>query len=252
MGLTKPQLADDFARLGLQTGDIVLVHSSLSSMGYVEGGADTVIDALLSVIGSDGTLMVPTLTGKETDSPDSPPVFDVRNTPCWTGIIPETVRKRPEAKRSLHPTHSVAAIGAHAAEITRGHENGDSPCDAWSPYFSNHKLNGYILLLGVDQESDTTVHCCEEIAGVPYHLQADVTEVPITDSDGSTIVVRNRLHDWHKPPTDFNRFEPIFRDAGVMTVGKVGDATARLIRAKDMVEFAVEMLRNDPLFLVTS
>src|SRR5215213_5257896 len=90
--------------LGLPSGCKVLVHSAMSSFGHVEGGADTVIDALLSVVGSQGTVMAPTLTGNEYLSPDNPPTFDPVNTPCWTGRVPETMRKRSNALRSLHPT----------------------------------------------------------------------------------------------------------------------------------------------------
>jgi len=87
----------------------VLVHSSLSSLGCVEGGADAVIDALLDVLGPGGTLVVPTLTGTESLSAENPPRYDPDATPCWTGRVPETLRRRPGAMRSLHPTHSVAA-----------------------------------------------------------------------------------------------------------------------------------------------
>ena len=92
--ITKEIIINGLKELGLKQGDTVLVHSSLSSFGYVDGGADTVIDALLETVGKEGTVLVPTLTGSEHLSAENPPVFDVRNTPCWTGKIPETFRKR--------------------------------------------------------------------------------------------------------------------------------------------------------------
>lgn len=250
MNLTQKDIESGFRNLGLSEGDTVLVHSSLSSFGYVEGGAEAVINALLYVVGKDGTVMVPTLTGKPTDSRENPPVFDVRSTPCWTGKIPETFRQLPAARRSLHPTHSIAAIGAKSIELTTGHETGQSPCDVKSPYYKNAIWNGYIMLIGVDQESNTTVHCCEEIAGVPCHLQKEVADILITGYDGESILVRNRLHDWEKPPTDFNKFDDIFRDKNVMKLGAVGNSTIRLIKAKDMLDVAVDILRKNPLFLL--
>lgn len=243
-------LVEDFRKLGLKNGDIVLVHSSLKSLGYVEGGADCVISSILDTAGEKGTLVVPVLTGKREDSQGQPPVFDVRTTPCWTGRIPETVRNMPEAKRSLHPTHSVAAIGYDTDYITAGHENSSSPCDQNSPYWKIAQKGGYIMLIGVDQESNTTIHCCEEIAGVPYHLQKEITEAWITGYDGGRILVKNRLHDWEKPETDFNKLDGLFREKGIMTVGKVGEAIVRLIDARKMLDFTVELLKKEPEFLI--
>ena len=134
MELTKEDIKRGLKKLGLKKGDLVLVHSSLSSFGYVVGGANTMIDALLETVGHKGTVVVPTLTGSEKLSVNNPPVFDPENTLCWTGKIPETFRKRKEAIRSLHPTHSVAAIGAMAKELLRDHEKSITPCGESSPY----------------------------------------------------------------------------------------------------------------------
>lgn len=248
--LYRKDIVQGFKNLGLREGDIVLVHSSLRSFGYVDGGAETVIDSLLEAVGESGTVMVPTLTGKSTDGKENPPEFDVRTTPCWTGKIPETFRQRPEARRSLHPTHSVSAIGAGRDELLKGHESGTSPCDRFSPYYKNALSGGYVMLIGVDQESNTTIHCCEEVAGVPYHLQKEVTETSIKGYNGEEILVRNRLHDWNKPPTDFNKFDGVFEKHGIMKTGKIGNSTIRLIDAKAMVELAVDMLTKNPYYLL--
>ncbi|HEX2185190.1 MAG TPA: AAC(3) family N-acetyltransferase [Chloroflexota bacterium] len=167
--MARPRLAGDLSGLGLRAGDTVLVHASLSRLGHVVGGAEAVIDTLLDVVGAAGTVLFPTLTGSEHDGLDRPPGMDVRVTPCWTGRIPETARQRPGAQRSLHPTHSVAALGAAAEAYARGHEGGASPCDEQSPYSRLIGEAGLILLLGgVTQQSNTTLHCLEELAGVPY------------------------------------------------------------------------------------
>lgn len=235
---------------GIKSGDTVLVHSSLRSFGFVEGGADTVIQAFLDVLGEEGTLVLPELTGKYTDSPACPPVFDVLESACWTGRIPETGRKNPKARRSLHPTHSVSAIGGRRDELVSGHENGRSPCDEMSPYYKNCNWKGYILLIGVDQESNTTIHCCEEIAGVPYHLQKEITEVEITGYDKEKLIVRNYLHDWYKPATDFMHLDPFLEEKGIMRKIKIGASNIRLIDAAGMLEETVSLLRKDPMFLV--
>jgi aminoglycoside 3-N-acetyltransferase len=235
---------------GLKQGDTILVHSSLKSFGYIDGGAHTVIKSLMDTIGDEGTLIVPTLTGRREDSAACPPVFDVLSTKCWTGIIPETVRNMDASKRSLHPTHSAAAIGYRKDYITSGHEESKSPCDVRSPYYKNAVLRGYIMLAGVDQESNTSIHSCEEIAGVPYHLQKEVLEMAITGYDEERKTVTNRLHNWEKPATDFNKLEELFVKNGIMKKFMVGNSLIRLINAYNMFEFTINLLNDNPYYLL--
>jgi len=97
-----------------------------------EGGADAVIDALLDAVGSGGTVSVPTHTFRDVNARQ--PVFDYRTTPCCVGRVPETFRRRPDALRSLHPTHSCAAIGPRSEELLRDHEVDVTSCGGRSPY----------------------------------------------------------------------------------------------------------------------
>ncbi|MDF2987961.1 MAG: family N-acetyltransferase [Eubacterium sp.] len=236
--------------LGVKRGDMLIVHSSLKSLGYMEGGAQGVINSILEIIGPEGTLIVPTLTGKREDSSKCPPVFNVLETPCWTGIIPETVRKLKGAKRSLHPTHSVSAIGRETDYITCGHQFTRSPCDMGSPYFLNAINNGYILLIGVDQESNTSIHSCEELAQVPYHLQKEITEAYVTGYDGEKIKIENRLHCWEKPETDFNKLDNLYMETGIMRMKQIGNAQVRYIDAGKMFTFTIDLLKKNKQFLV--
>ncbi len=243
------RLAGDLRDIGLVDGDIVLVHSSLSRLGYVEGGANTVVDALLQAVAPGGTGLFPTLTGSEQDGPKCPPRMDARTTPGWTGRIPETARIRPDARRSLHPTHSVVALGAHARRYVLGHERSCTPCDEQSPYYRLIDERGKILLLGVSQQSNTTLHCLEELAGVPYHLQAETTDGVVIDADGSAHIVRNRLHLW-RWERDFDRIDGPLVAANAMRIGRVGLAEARLIQADRLADVILPLLRNEPLYLL--
>jgi aminoglycoside 3-N-acetyltransferase len=135
--VSKEDIEVALRELGLKKGEIVGVHSSLSSFGYVEGGADTVIDALIEVVGREGTIVMPThstnlvkvkLAPKEVAAGASwlyqilP--YNHKETPCSTGVIPETFRKRKGVMRSLHSVFSVAATGPKAKEIVEaGSEN---------------------------------------------------------------------------------------------------------------------------------
>jgi aminoglycoside 3-N-acetyltransferase len=247
--LTKQDIIAGLQALGLGTGHRVLVHSSLSSFGHVERGADTVIDALLETVGSSGTVLVPTLTGSESLSPENPPVFDPVNKPCWTGRIPETFRQRPNAIRSLHPTHSVAAIGADAHALTADHIDSLTPCDHLSPYAKLAQSdNGYILLIGVNHQSNTTMHHVEELVGVAYHMQPGLARARIL-VDGQEIVRHIMLHAYGSP-RNFNIMEPLYLERGIQRSGQIGQATLRLIHARRMVEITAQALRANHRLLL--
>jgi aminoglycoside 3-N-acetyltransferase len=247
--ITQTQLREGFAALGVPQGGKVLVHSSLRSLGQVEGGADAVIDSLLAVLGPAGTLLVPTLTGSEELSPQKPPIFDPARTPTWTGIIPETLRRRPAAIRSLHPTHSAAAIGADAAMLLGGHARSVTPCDEWSPYGElARREDGYILLIGVTHSSNTTFHHVEEVGGLPYHMQpgfAAATEIV----DGAARTRHIMLHRYG-PARNFDVIEPFFLEQGIQRTGSVGEATVRLVHAPRMVRAALRAVAADPTILL--
>lgn len=249
---TRERLVRDFRALGLRDGDVVLVHSSLSGLGWVEGGAETVIDTLVDAVGPTGAVLFPTLTGTEEDGPAQPPVTELATTPCWTGRIPETARRRPEAVRSVHPTHSVSAIGARAADFATGHESSHTPCDAHSPYVRLMEEGGKLLLLGgVTHESNTSLHALEEMADVPYHLQDEETDGVVILPDGQRVVVRNRLHLW-RWEREFSKVGPYLEQAGASVSGPVGQSTSNLVSASGLRDVVLPLLREDPLFLLSA
>lgn len=247
--LTGSDLITQLTELGLQAGQQVLLHSSLSSLGNVIGGADTVIDALLEVLGPEGTLVVPTLTGHKDIGPGADVMFDVAATPSWTGRIPETLRQRDGAIRSLHPTHSVAAWGSAAESLTRGHEETLSPCGIGSPYVKlASRLTGKILLLGVGHNSNTTLHSVEELAGVTYHLQDTPTRAIIRSAGRE--LVRTFWPHAYGTPRRFPMIEPLLIERGAETTGPVGSSLARLVSAEALIEIGCAVLRIDPEFLI--
>ncbi len=246
--ITSSDIANGLKAGGLRSGSQVLVHSSLSSFGHIEGGADAVIDALLEVVGNTGTILVPTLTGSERLSPKNPPIFDPVNSACWTGNIPETFRKRPNAIRSLHPTHSAAAIGADASELTQDHWYSVTPCDEYSPYGKlAQRATGFVLLIGVDYESSTLFHHVEERVGAHYHMQPEFAKAKII-VNGETIERHYMLH-LYGPTRNFNVMEDIFIERGIQKMFKIGDSTLRLIKAAEMVNLTVRCLTANPNIL---
>ena len=247
--MTRNDIAEGARALGAGPGDVVLMHSSLSSFGEVEGGADSVIDGVLDVLGSEGTLLVPTLTGHDKLSPANPPRFDLRTQPCWTGLIPETLRQRAGAIRSTHPTHSCAAIGARAEELTRGHYKSPTPCGPTSPYFRVALAGGYIAMVGCALDVCTTFHTVEEIANLPYVCQPEVAHGSCIDRQGNRVETPCRLHSYDGPQRDFPVMEPVLLEAGLMRIGVIGDAEVHLVNAMGLIETALDKLRFDPLHL---
>ena len=133
---TVASLSADLRTLGLAAGDVVILHASARSVGFVIGGPQAIAQAVLDVLGPEGTLVVPTHTPENTDPAgwQNPPVpeswwpairgqapgFDPVRTPAsrWMGIVAETVRNWPGAVRSDHPQVSFAAVGRQAREVT--------------------------------------------------------------------------------------------------------------------------------------
>ncbi|HWV25137.1 MAG TPA: AAC(3) family N-acetyltransferase [Thermomicrobiales bacterium] len=250
-GISREEIAVGLRHLGLGAGDVVLVHSAMSRLGWVEGGAEAVIGALLDTVSPGGTVLFPTLTGTERDGPEHPPVMDVRTSSCWTGRIPQIALACPGAVRSLHPTHSVTAIGARAGEYTAGHERVTTPCGPGSPYVRLMERGGKILLLGgVTQESNTSLHAMEELADVPYHLQPDITIGFAIDAQGGRHEVANRLHLWGWE-RDFRKVQPILERHDAARSLPIGASSSTLIDAGAMRDTLMPLMRDAPLFLLS-
>ena len=144
---TMKTLVDNLHALGVREDGVLLVHASMRSLGKVEGGAETVILALLHALGKHGTLLFPALS-YETVSPETP-YFDVRKTPACVGALPEYFRQREGSLRSIHPTHSVCGVGMQALDILRGHEKDTTPCGTNSPFHKLPQHKGQIPVPGL-------------------------------------------------------------------------------------------------------
>lgn len=260
--VTQRDIEEGLRRVGLQMGDCVLVHSSLSRFGYVEGGLDTVIDALIHMLGPDGTLIMSAITAStkfviecirasnEDRTADVKP-FDVENMRTWAGKIPESFRKRPGVSRSLHPTHSVSAYGKLAEKMCSGHENAPGPCGKHTPYMRLAEIErGFVLLLGVNHQSNTTIHGIEEIGNLEYALYPRWCRIPIVTPTGMR-EAHTRVHIPYLG-RNLNALETAYIDGKAQTVTVIGDSCIRLVNVKRMTEISLDALKKDPwLFLTT-
>lgn len=249
MDITMAEIVNDLRRLGINPGDTLIVHSSLKSLGRVEGGADTVIDALLAALRPGGTLLMPSFQhGSEFFLLDRGCCFDVRSSPSECGIITETFRKRSGVLRSLSPTHCVAGCGPLAEHLLAKHAQCRISTGHGSPFHHLAEAGGKILLLGVTHASNTSLHYVENINGAPTICRKEYYPVVI-DRDGVKITVPTLPH-MPGLPRNYARVEPLLLQAGVQINGRIGQAEARLILAGAMAALIGAHIRNAPLFLI--
>ena len=257
---TVKSLQADFEALGIEKGMVLLVHSSLSAMGWVCGGAVAVIIALQEVLGETGTLVMPTHSTDLSDpsqwkNPPVPeswwetiretmPAYDPDLTPTRSmGKIAETFRKQKSVLRSGHPQSSFCARGPEASYIVNNHALAYDMGEQ-SPLARIYDLDGSILLLGVGHSSNTSIHLAEYRADFP--TKRIVQEgAPISQTGSRTWAT---FEDIDVDDSDFDRIGEDFlrSDAGkVVRHGKVGIADSQLMPQRAVVDFAVNWLQKN-------
>jgi aminoglycoside 3-N-acetyltransferase len=248
---TSKEIVESLVEVGVRRGGLLFVHSSLSAIGEVDGGADTVVVALLDALGPEGTLVVPTFTyADQHDYPESIDpkwVFDPATTRSGMGAITNAVRVRGGTMRSVHLWHSVAAIGPLAETVVTG--NSKAWASAWdesSPMAWAFNNGGSILMLGVPYQNLTAVHVWEVEFNVDYRDTQFITRrTPL--SNGMLVPLVSRVHARNGKHTgsDFNRMGERMEKAGLVGIGHIGNAVARLFTAVDAHEMACTMYAED-------
>ncbi len=258
---TKPNtiksLKSDFKVLGVKSGAIIIVHCSLSEIGWTVGGPVSVIKALMQVLTPEGTLVMPTFSSDNSDPSqwenppvpeswwriicDEMPAFHPKITPTrGMGIIVETFRKWPKVIRSSHPVSSFAAWGKHAKIITKDHE---LPIDLGedSPLARIYDMDGKILLIGVNHDNNTSLHLAEyrsDYPGKEYSL------------NGTAMLVDNQRNwvEWKELNHNTDDFIQLGLDFELKinyTAKKIGLAESRLISQRDIVDFGIEWFQKN-------
>jgi aminoglycoside 3-N-acetyltransferase len=254
---TRQTIRQNLRDLGGRPGSALVVHASLRKVGWVVGGPQAIVLALLDALGPDGTLAVPTHTSDNSDPAGwrHPPVpepwwatirqqtpgFDPDRTPSrMMGALAETVRAWPGATRSNHPQTSFAAIGARADEITRDHPL-DCCLGEASPIGRINALDGDVLLIGVGHDSNTSLHLGEYRSRTAPVVRCGAS-VLRSDSSGSTWVT------WRDRDVDASDFAKLGADldaTGIVRTGPIGATTARLMRQSAAVDFATTWLTTN-------
>lgn len=241
--VSQAALTTALADLGLNAGDMVMLHSSLSSFGHVEGGATTVVAALLEVLTAAGTLVAPTFSHYQQSEEE----WDREHTPSLMGKISETVRTWPGALRSSHAAHPLSAIGARAELIAcRPYRTGFGPD---SPFKTLVEENAWILLMGVTYSNCTLFHLLEAEAQVPYRFLEERKGVVIIDGvrdeNGGAWEYTNS-----GVGNDFLTLGAELEELGLVRQTTLGDSRQRLFRAADAYRVGTARMEEDPTYLL--
>jgi aminoglycoside 3-N-acetyltransferase len=252
--ITVGRLAAELRALGVRPGSVLLVHASVSALGWVCGHAQAVALGLREALGPEGTLVVPTHTNNNSDPAEweNPPVpeawwpvvraempaYDPAVTPSMLGALTNVVRSWPGALRSSHPHYSFAALGPHADEITAGHDL-TSGLGERSPLARVHDLDGDILLLGVGHDSNTSMHLAEYRVARPKRAANGAAVA--TPAGRQWVTWEDVLPD----EDDFGALGEAFDATGAVRIGRTGVAESRLMRQRELVAFAVQWLEEN-------
>ena len=240
-GVTRNDVEAGLRELGLSAGDRVMVHSSLSSFGHVEGGPQTVIDALMRVVGPTGTILMPSFNHGAPFRDDGPGLFDPSTTPTTNGAIPDRFWRTEGVERSLNPTHAFAAWGRDADELVRDHHLGTT-MGAGSPLHRLWQSGGLVLLLGVGFRANTFHHVVETVTDAPC-LGRRMEAYPVRLPDGT--IERLRTWGWRDgtcPITDETRYEEPLRATGAVREIRIGEATCTLVPMQACYEVIAGLL----------
>lgn len=254
---TKESLKKELIGIGIKKGDTLLVHSSLSKIGYVDGGPKSVVEALKDAVGETGHILMPTSPNaayqleyiKDLD------FFDVADAPSKLGAITEYFRKDPETIRSWHPTEPVSCLGPNAKFFVGDHFDEITPYTEKSPFARVAQKKGKILMIGVTLDNaGTNLHVLEDAVPdfkFPVYYP-EVFEVSIKAPDGSMHKMQTKVHDpiWSKK-RKCDQLIPLFEKQGALIQTKIGNAPTLLIDADKMLKVMLEHYKKNGVTMYT-
>ena len=248
--LNEVKIREALQSCGAFKADLLLVHSSLSACGSIEGGPATVISALRSWISDRAMLALPTHTWSYPDKTGVAPVYDYASTPSVVGAITNYYWRQPGVVRSLHPSHSIAVSGSEAEQLCAGHEFRETPCGAGTPYLRIAQGNSSVLMFGATLDAYTLFHTAEDAAEVPYLYAPEQVTLRTRGKDG----VIQSIQTWRQDMSVTRRFAATvdwLSEQGLLMQRKLGLSELLFIpNAQALHETMVKTLRREPLFLV--
>lgn len=254
---TKNDLVDQLKSIGIIEGDVLLVHSSLSKIGFIENGPKDFVDALLEVVGSEGHILMPNSPNGsfQLEYIQQISVFDVQNDSSKLGAITEYFRKLPNAIRSEHPTEPVSCIGLDATFFVGSHFGNLTPYNQNSPFYKVSQRKGKILYVGVTLDNaGTNLHTLEDaIADFKYPVYHEqIFDVKVKCVDGTIKTMETKVHNpvWSKKRQCDNLL-PLFVSKNVARKVKIGNADTWLFDAEKMLDVMIASYQSDGVTMYT-
>ena len=242
------EILDALGRLSPAQPRALMVHSSLSACGLVQGGPLTVIQALRTW-NAGGTLAMPAHSYCYPTGSHAAPLFDPESTPSVVGAITEAFRRQPGALRSLHPTHSLAVESVGGPAIIAGHETCATPCGADTPYARLVQMDAAILMFGTTLDAYTLFHTAEDAAAVAYLYEPRPVGLRFIDPNGIEHSMTMRKHDMTMTRS-FEAKDAWLEERGLLRrVGLGAGELLLLPHARHVHDAVVAQLRHDPWFL---
>lgn len=242
---TKNSLIADIKKAGINSAGTLLIHSSMKAIGEVEGGADTVLDAFISYM-KDGLLLFPTHSWSSKSLKDG--IYDPKTEPSCVGLLTNLFMKRDNCYRSMHPTHSVAAMGKRAEEYIKRDEGAVTPCPSGGCFSALYDENAEILFLGAPLTTNTFIHSVEEKLKLPNRISTEPKSIKIICKNG--VAVDSKIHPHSSTKGDVSQnygklLSPMLK-LGIAKAVRIGDADSYLVKVRPMADFVTGLLTKEP------
>jgi aminoglycoside 3-N-acetyltransferase len=254
--ITKQDLLNNLKEIGIQNNDVLLVHSSLSRIGFLEDGPKTLVDALIEAVGPAGHILMPTSPNNvyQLNYIRETPFFDVLNTPSKTGKTTEYFRNLPTTVRSLHPTEPVSVLGPRADYFVKDHFAQLTPYNENSPFFKVSKEGGKILYIGVSLSmAGTNLHTLEDAVDFKFPVyHTEIFDFKVIDDKGKKHSVQTKVHDpnWSKK-RKCDDLIPLFEEQGALKKVKIGQAESLLVDAGKFLDVMIKEYETNGVTMYT-
>lgn len=246
---TKLELLDHLNLMNLNPKGTLLIHSSMKAIGEVEGRAEGVLDVLCEYM-KDGLLLFPTHSWDEKNLVDH--IFNVKTETSCVGLLSNLFLQREGVIRSLHPTHSVAALGERSKEFVSHDtkildEDMVTPCPRHGCFGSLYDEEAQIMFLGAPLTTNTYIHGVEELLNIPDRLKAETRDIKVIDYNQQSKWIKlighyNQFGDVSK---NYDKLEDALLYKGIASVYYFGDAKCYIVQVKEMRDFLVDFLEKD-------
>lgn len=242
---TKNSLIEDLNRTEIRKNGTLLIHSSMKAVGEVEGGGDTVLDAFIDYM-NEGLLLFPTHSWSDENLRDG--IYNPKTEPACVGILPNLFMKRAGAVRSMHPTHSVTAMGNRAQAYVLRDSEVYTPCPRNGCFAGLYDEDAQLLFLGATLKTNTFIHSIEEWMNIPDRINPQPRKIKLLYEDGDVREIDFYGHYSSRGDVSKNYDKLLIPmiNMGIAKEVKIGDAASCLVEVKPMADWVMGLLKENP------